>query len=132
MPPSLPPNPTLHSLLREWVALAVSEWPAPQPGEASQPLASFDSLNRVEGAALVLLCSTDVEASRGGGGAVGLARVLLVLCKAVLPFAVRRPAPACPLRRTCEGALPNTCHVTTAIPRPSLQQIGRCASSGWS
>lgn len=41
----------------------MSEWPAPQPGEAPQPLAGFDSLHRVEGAALVLLCSTDVEVS---------------------------------------------------------------------
>ncbi len=39
----------------------MSEWPAPQPGETPQPLAGFDSLHRVEGAALVLLCSTDIE-----------------------------------------------------------------------
>ncbi|KAL4434374.1 hypothetical protein ABPG75_000815 [Micractinium tetrahymenae] len=56
----------LLSLLREWVGLAVSEWPAPQPGEVPQPLAGFDSLHRVEGAALVLLCSTDVEVRRLG------------------------------------------------------------------
>ncbi|PSC67904.1 furry homolog-like [Micractinium conductrix] len=66
----------LLSLLREWVALAVSEWPAPQPGEASQPLASFDSLNRVEGAALVLLCSTDVEVRKLGVELVRTAREL--------------------------------------------------------
>ncbi|KAL4428595.1 hypothetical protein ABPG77_008907 [Micractinium sp. CCAP 211/92] len=56
----------LLSLLREWVGLAVSEWPAPQPGETPQPLAGFDSLHRVEGAALVLLCSTDIEVRRLG------------------------------------------------------------------
>ena len=54
------------SLLREWIGLAVSEWAPPQPGEAAQPLAGFDSLHRVEGSALVLLCSTDVEVRRLG------------------------------------------------------------------
>lgn len=54
------------SLLREWMALAVSEWPAPQAGEAPAPLAAFDSIHRVEGTALVLLCSTDVEVRRLG------------------------------------------------------------------
>lgn len=51
------------SLLRAWMGLAVSEWPPPAAGEAPQPLAAFDSLHRVEGTALVLLCSTDVEVS---------------------------------------------------------------------
>lgn len=54
------------SLLREWIALAVSEWPAPQAGEVPQPLAGFESIHRVEGTALVLLCSTDVEVSLYG------------------------------------------------------------------
>ena len=44
----------------------MSEWAPPQPGEAAQPLAGFDSLHRVEGSALVLLCSTDVEVRRLG------------------------------------------------------------------
>lgn len=56
----------LLSLLREWMGLAVSEWPAPAPGGAPAPLAAFDSLARVEGSALVLLCSTDVEVRRLG------------------------------------------------------------------
>lgn len=55
----------LCSLLRAWIGLAVSEWPPPAAGEAPQPLAAFDSLHHVEGTALVLLCSTDVEVGNG-------------------------------------------------------------------
>lgn len=85
-------SPLHRSLLREWVGLAVSEWPAPRPGEATQPLAGFDSLHRVEGAALVLLCSTDVEVRRRacwdvwilGAIAAGVGRCLGIR-KAALP-----------------------------------------------
>lgn len=59
--PCIAPCTAPRSLLREWIGLAVSEWPAPQAGEAPQPLAGFESIHRVEGTALVLLCSTDVE-----------------------------------------------------------------------
>ena len=54
----------------------MSEWvPPPALGEAvaagvAAPLAAFDSLHRVEGAALALLCATDVEVSHCVGNNV--------------------------------------------------------------
>ena len=54
----------------------MSEWAPPQAGEAAQPLAGFDSLHRVEGSALVLLCSTDVEVRRLGVELLRTAREL--------------------------------------------------------
>jgi hypothetical protein len=54
-------HPPPCSLLREWIALAATEWPPPAPGGKTAPLSGFTSLPRVEGSALVLLCSTDTE-----------------------------------------------------------------------
>ncbi|KAI3439023.1 hypothetical protein D9Q98_001435 [Chlorella vulgaris] len=56
----------LLSLLREWTTLAVGEWTTPQAGGRAKPLAGLESIHRVEGSALVLLCSPDVEVRRLG------------------------------------------------------------------
>lgn len=58
------------------MALAVCEWPAPLAGEAPRPLAGFESIHRVEGTALVLLCSTNVEVRRLGVELMRTAREL--------------------------------------------------------
>ena len=55
----------LLSLMHEWMALAVEEAAFPQSAESPRPAPpAFGSLHRVEGAALGLLCASDLETRR--------------------------------------------------------------------